>query len=242
MTDIQTPSGTDDTEVDNTAGAGTVPDAGKDQGNPNPEQEPDYKQKFSESSREAQRLATANTQLEKDLAAERAKNVTPQQVTPSADPLASEIKQLFPEYDQLDDFAKRVAQNQFNQHKQLMELTARNRWQSEMETLTADSRYSKLAADRAFQAYALKPENRGVNLNILANSYLFESGSAAPAAPAPEPSPEAALPRGSGGPRGEQNMAKKYKASELRTLRETDFKAWRELTSKIDMVDDVIDG
>ncbi len=241
--DNQTPQGTDEKPLDNGTAGGTPADTGTDQGNPNP-QEPDYRKKFSESSNEAQRLLKEKEQLEADLAAERAKNTN--QLTPSVDPIEAELKAQYPEWDTFTPITKQVIKRQHQDSKLLAELASEKKWNAEISSLVADEKYKGLNTDKDFERFALKPEHRSLPLKTIAAAYLYENGPASPApaadsqAQAPK-APDEGLPRGSAGPRGEQNSRKKWKASELKTLRETDYKKWREITDTMDF-DDIVEG
>lgn len=231
MSNDQTPQGTDEKELDKSIAGGTPADTGTDQGNPNPPI--DYKAKFSASSAEAQRLLEENKRIAADLEAERVKHTN--QLT-SVDPMEAELKAQFPEWDTFTDITKKVIKQQHQDSKLIAELAADKKWNAEISSLVAEDKYKGLNVDKEFERFALKPEHRNLSLKTLANAYLFEKAPQAPEAPVP-PVRDEGLPRGSAGPRGEQNTRKKYKASELKTLRETDYKTWQKITATIDFDD-----
>lgn len=240
----QTPApGTDEKPLDNGAAGGTPVDQGKDPINPNPP-EPDYKVKFSESAKEAQRLLEEKRRLEAELEAERAKNIY--SITPSADPIEIELRAQYPDWDTFTDITKQVIRRQHQDSKLLAELAAEKKWQTEINSLVADEKYKGLDKDKEFERFALRPEHHSLPLKTIANAYLFEKNPPASVVPLadsqpPTPVPDEGLPKGSAGPRGEQNSNQKWKASDLKQLRTTDYKKWLEVMKTIDF-DDIVEG
>lgn len=221
---IQTPPGTDNTPLVATPPAPanqppTPPPA------PKPEETVDYwKTKFSESSREAQLLREAET----------ARKKAEQELT--KEPTDSELKAAFPEWDALDDFQKRTAREAFEAKriaataaKRSEELAAKDSWNTSIE-LAVSSNPSLQGKEQAFRQFALKPQYRGVPMELLVDSFLQKTGAAAPTPtpPAPAQEPKPGLLPGNGGPRT-PDAPKKLSAEELKRIRETDTKRYMEL-------------
>lgn len=239
-------NGTDIEDDEKPAAGGTPADTGTDQGNPNPP-DPDYKAKFAASTAENQRLMAEQAEKDRKIAefeAERAKGA-PSQITPSADPIEQELRREHPDWETFNPVTQQALRKQHVTDRRLAELEAERKWEKEIAALGKSEQFKDLGSDPDFEKFALKPENRNTPLTTLAAAYKFQQGPAPATPPPAEPaSPEGALPRSSGGPRGEQlNQGKKYKATELAKLRETDERAWREITMApgFDPIDDVLE-
>lgn len=200
---------------------------------PTPEPAPaadpiDYKEKFTQSAREAQVLAA---QLEQ----ERQKNARRELTT---EPTDSELLAAFPEWEIMTDTEKRLARETFTTkriasslHQEREQEKAERQWNTDLE-LTIAQNPSLQGKEMAFKEFAKKPTHRGAPLATLVSAFLFESSSIPSATPTPTPQP--GLEPGNGGPRGPEKP-QLLSADQLKQLRESDEKAWREYISTHDV-------
>ena len=95
--------------------------------------------------------------------------------------------------------------------------------------MTLIPKYAQLAGDKDFEDYVFKPNHKGVDIETLANAYLYKGTIEAPA---PE-IPSDGLERGSGGPRTAPETG--MSAEEAEALRISDPKGFRQalITGKI---------
>lgn len=192
----------------------------------------DYEKKFGESTRENQILAA---QLEQ----ERLKNARRELTT---EPTDSELLAAFPEWDLMTDTEKRLARESFAAKRISSTLfaereqeKAERQWNTDLE-LTIAQNPSLQGKELAFKEFAKKPTHRGAPLGTLVSAFLFESSapSSTPASTPAPTEPQPGLPGGNGGPRGTEKP-KLLTGEELKQLRETDEKAWREYITTHDV-------
>lgn len=186
-----------------------------------PQPEIDYKAKFSESTRENQVLAA---QLEQ----ERQRNARRELTT---EPTDSDLVAAFPDWDIMTDTEKRLARQSFSANRIASTLQeereqekAERQWNTDLE-LTIAHKPSLHGKELAFKEFAKKPTHRGAPVETLVSAFLFESSSTPSATPAPTPQP--GLLPGNGGPR-ESDKPKLLSGDELKQLRQTDEKAYKE--------------
>lgn len=186
---------------------------------------PDYKQKFVDSSKEsilnAERVNVANERIE--------------QLTKTDTPTDEAMRLLYPEWDNLDDYNKRVlirqeatAMQQASILAKQQEIDARQKLEDQLDDVIDNSGYApKLKGKEAeFKRFAWNPKNRGIAAETLAKAFLFD---AEDDTPAPNPIPmQEALPTGSGGPRGDLTP-KKISIEDAREIRKTNYKEWKRL-------------
>lgn len=247
---IQTPDeGTEETEV-TTPQAGQEPVApqatadvvedtptgGQPETTPSePQPQTDYKQKFVESQREAILLNERNK-----VATTRIESLTTQDT-----PTDEAMRKLYPEWDQLDDYNKKVvirqettAMQQARIQSQQQDILDRQKLEDQLEEVTENPKYAKLKGQEAeFKRFAKKPANRGISAEVLAQAFLFDVTDNAPAPAAPAPRAEG-LPTGSGGPR-EPLKPKKISLEEASQIRKTDGKRYMELAKSGQIDDDI---
>jgi hypothetical protein len=155
------------------------------------------------------------------------------------EPTDSELQAAIPGWDYLDDVGKDVARRAYNAERIARDLAneraqerADRQWNTDLELAIAQNP-SLQGKELAFKEYANKPSHRGAPMDVLMDAFLHRN----PAAPATQsPTPQPGLEAGNGGPRGPEKP-KTLSASELKTLRETDEKAWREYISTHDVSD-----
>jgi hypothetical protein len=189
----------------------------------------DYETKFKESTREAQILAA-------QLDAERAKS----RKELTNEPTDSDLRAAFPEWDYMTDTEKALGRRTFaieristTLHQEREQEKAERRWNTDLE-LTIASNPSLQGKEQGFKEFAKKPTHRGAPLETLVSAFLFESSSNP--SPVPPPPPQPGLLPGVGGPR-EAEKPKLLSGAELKQLRETDDKGYREYISTHDLSD-----
>jgi hypothetical protein len=237
MTEIQTPvEGTEqeqvtpqaDPEMETPQTPSEEVETPQEQSSPEPQTPPGYvpKDKFVASAQEsilnAERVKVANARIES--------------LTKQDTPTDEAMRQLFPEWDNLDDYNKRVlirqetiAMQNAATRKEQQDILARQKLEDEVESVLDDPKFSKLKGREAeFKRFALKPANRGLSAEVIAKAFLFDAEDEAPPQPNPQPMPTEALPTGSGGPRG-PIKPKKISLEEAANIRKTDYKRYIEL-------------
>jgi hypothetical protein len=189
------------------------------------------KDKFVASAQEsilnAERVRVANARLES--------------LTKQDTPTDEAMRLVYPEWDDLNDVTKKALVKQEAQEMRQRRIEARQqelddrlKLEDQLETVIEDSRFSKLKGREAeFKRFAMKPANRGITAEVLAQAFLFDASEDMPAAPV---SKTEALPQGSGGPR-EPLKPKKISLEEAKKIRETDNKRYMQLV-KAGMIDD----
>lgn len=198
-----------------------------------PEPQPDYKQKFVSSQREAILLAER----------EKVANARLESLTKTDTPTDEAMRQLYSEWDELNEVTKKALVKQeaqeMRQHRieaQQQDIIDRQRLEDELETvIDSNSKLQGKAAE--FKRFAKNPKNKDISADVLAKAFLFDVEEETPAT-TPQPKTEA-LPQGSGGPR-EPLKPKKVSIEEAAQIRKTDNKRYMELV-KAGMIDDDID-
>ncbi len=100
------------------------------------------------------------------------------------------MRLVYPEWDELNEVTKKALVKQesqeMRQHRieaRQQELDDRLKLEDQLETVIEDSKFSKLKGKEAeFKRFAMKPANRGINAEVLAQAFLFDVADA-PAAP-----------------------------------------------------------
>jgi hypothetical protein len=204
-----------------------------------PQQEPaqpDYKNKFVESQREAilqnERLKQKDAHISK--------------LTTKDTPTDDEMRSLHPEWDQLDDYNKRVLTQIRQADKRAIaaeeRATALER-KREFEDSLVDFVESPPPEFKAlkgkesdFKRFAQRKANIGLPLDTLAKAYLFDIQDEIQTPHTPTLTP--GLERGSGGPRSAPKP-KKISAEEGREIRKTNFEEWRRLVKAGQIEEDI---
>ncbi len=191
--------------------------------------DPDYKQKFVESQREAILLAERN----------KVKDAQIEQLTKKDTPTDEAMRLVYPDWDTYNDIAKQAFIKQESQEMRLRATEARqteldSRLKQDEEIQTQIQTNPKLQGKESeFKRFAMNPKNKGISAEVLAKAFLFD----VEVPPAPAPQGEA-LPAGSGGPRGDLSP-KKISIEEAAEIRKTDNNRYMELV-KAGMIDDDI--
>jgi hypothetical protein len=197
---------------------------------PNPEPErpeppsqppaPDYEKKFSESSRENQIL---QSQL-------RDKDARIEQLTKQNTPTDSELRESFPEWDQMLPHEQRAARKQLAlersnaalQHE-LAEIKARQAWDKDLKN--AVKAYPGLKGrEDDFEKFVMKPTHRTTPIEVLAKAFSADATPETPDPQTPRPGPQ----RGSGGPKTLEK-GPKWTANQQLEIQRNDPKKYREM-------------
>jgi hypothetical protein len=191
--------------------------------------DPDYKQKFVDSQREAILLAERN----------KVKEAQIEKLTKTDTPTDEAMRLVYPDWDTYNDIAKKAFIRQESQEMRQRAIEARqeeldNRLKQDEEIQSQTQSNPKLQGKESeFKRFALNPKNKGISADVLAKAFLFDvEPEAIPAAPTE------ALPTGSGGPRGDLTP-KKMSIEDAAQLRKTDSKRYMEL-AKAGLIDDDI--
>lgn len=192
--------------------------------------QPDYRQKFVESSRESilnhERAKVANARVE--------------QLTKTDTPTDEAMRELYPEWDDLNEVTKKALVKQEAQEMrqrrieaQQQEILDRQKLEDELETVIESN--PKLAGKEAeFKRFAKSPKNKGISADVLAKAFLFDVEEETPPANVQR---EEVLPQGSGGSR-EPAKPKKISLEEAARIRETDYPKYLELV-KNDQIEEI---
>jgi hypothetical protein len=187
----------------------------------------DYETKFKESTRENQVL---QARLDAEAKARRES---------TKEPTDSELQAAFPEWEFMSDTEKRSSRLAFNADRtaraiaaEREEEKAKTRWDNDLEA-TISAHPELEGKERQFKEYANKPTHKGAPIETLVKAFLFDSKAPTPA-PAPDPAP--ALETGTGGPKTPEKP-KQMSGEELKQLRQTDEKAYKDYIRTHDLSD-----
>lgn len=190
--------------------------------------EVDYRKKFSESTTENQILQAKIKQLEERLGKESRDEV----------PVESELKKLYPYWDDMTDVERKTVEENLSLKRRLSRLEqdfggmkTETEWERQLgdflEKAKILDKYPELEGkEKDFRDFAKKPTHKGVDLNVLADAFLYKTkGETMPTKKG------AVLERGSGGPKTTP-PTKKMTPEELKVLREADYKKYKEIITK----------
>lgn len=187
-------------------------------------QDPDYKEKFSQSTREAQILYAKNKKTAELL----------EQASQLPEPTEDELKALYKDWDLMGDFERQMAKESLvgkkyrefiaNGTKEFKDIDA---WSNTVDEFVDDPatlvRIPELEGKQdEFKAFATKPTRRGVDFEDLVSAFLFDvSKNAKPK------SKGSMFELGSGGPNDKPSNAPKKLTSEQGTaLRKQNYRLW----------------
>jgi hypothetical protein len=190
--------------------------------------DPDYKEKFINSTKEAQILHAKNKKITEAL--KEAKEVP--------EPTEKELKKEYSDWDVMGDFEKKMAKDamknsrRFNSlDKVTQEFTAIEEWNVTVDEFMADpaniAKNPLLEGKEAeFVAFVSKPTRRGVDFEDLTKAFLFditvdEDGKKLPKKKG------AMLPTGSGGDKTNKPKSDKLTVEQGRKLRMQDYGKWK---------------
>lgn len=226
------------------------------------EPEIDYKTKFSESSKEAQRFMDLLKEHGIDpKTGKRAETPAPQpkeepttaptrEVTPSAEaPQLSDkaLASIFPGFDTMTEEQKDIIRRSQDHAKHiakmdelLAEIQDERVFNKEFNKIVKQEKWKTLRDfDEEFHEFAYKPENLKTPLEVLAAAFLHGKGQSSTSDTPAEPAPKGVEP-GTHGPRGGAPSDDGLSADEVAELRKTDPRAYNKLvrTGKLKMRDD----
>lgn len=189
------------------------------------EKKEELKKKLRASARESQILT-------EKLSAAEIENIEP--------PTEEEMREIHPDWDVLSDFEKSTARRQWITEKKLENIgkvvkEAKNEtnWSKKVDDFVEKAEileeYPALTNKKEdFKRFAMMPTHRGVPLEVLAKSFLFDN----PDKPVtPTPTPQPIIETGGAGTPPE-NQPQKMTPEQVATLKSTDYKKYLELVKK----------
>lgn len=196
-----------------------------------PPQEPDYKEKFRNSSRENQILLGQQKNLN-----ERLESLTKDEI-----PTEEEMKRLHPNWDYYSDTEKELALSNVSLQRSLNKtnLTVANfvadqRWQTQLAEVVSQNPVLK-GREGEFRDFVFKEKNRGVDMSILVSAFIGEhrqeivEDDAPPAPPTPTQNQPVLESGGAGGP---EPARTELSYEDREKLRKSDPKKYNELIRK----------
>lgn len=191
------------------------------------EPSPDYKKKFSESSREAQKIHARNRRLNQGI----------EEASEIPEPTEDELKAEYPDYDIATDIERIALKESLHSKKWRLKISeARNeakkieKWSEDVSTFIEDPK--TLIANpelegktNDFIEFANRDANNSVPFELLVNAFLYEKTKTA------KPKSKGAMfPDGSGGPNEKPRPKNdKITVDESEKIRKTDYKKYKEL-------------
>jgi len=187
--------------------------------------EPDFKEKFVQSSKEAQVLHAKNKKMNEVL--EKASQLEA--------PTDEELSKEYTEWEVMSDFEKKMATEAFTSKryrdfiaegtKEFKDIDA---WSDKVdgfidnpEVLIAHPELEGKTEE--FKAFASKPTRRGVDFEDLLKAFLFDVKATKPVNKGSQ------MEGGSGGPNDKSAVSDKLTVEEGRALRQTDYNKWKEM-------------
>lgn len=221
---------TDETEIESEEkeGLGEEGEAEETSQEPEPPTEIDYKRKFAESTRESQILLAKIKKLEEKLG----------RVTRDEIPAEQELKSLYPDWEVMGELERKLVEKNLILERRLgkveqefSQMKEEADWERELSNFLEKAnileRYPELEGrEKEFKEFAKKPTHKGVPLNVLTEAFLFQEKKEI--LPTKKGS---VLERGTGGPKVAPPK-KGMTTEELKILRETDYKKYKELITK----------
>jgi len=196
-----------------------------------------WKNKFTESSREAQVLA----EREKETKRKLEEATKPKEVTDDL------MKQKYPDWDSYDDGVKAALKNTVVQDQKITALEQgqseylnERKWQSQIDGFLAENDETEKISIKdkdAFKKYCNKPERKGMNLDILAAAFAYEVGTTAPAKPEKKKGSMLETGSGQGATQKHKTDKKEYTADDAKMLRQNNPKEYERLvrSGKLDI-------
>jgi type IV secretory pathway VirB10-like protein len=202
-----------------------------------PEEEPDYKVKFIQSSKEGIILHAKNKQVNESL----------EKAMKTPEPTEDELKVEYLDWEMMSEFEKKMAKDSLRNSRRfaaLDDITKENKnievWQTKVETFINDPKTLTDNSDlegreEEFRLFATKPTRRNVDFEDLVKAFLYDIE-----LKKPKSHKGKMFETGSGGP-NEPSKPKSDKISveEGRKLRNTDYAKWKEYlkSGKIESVE-----
>lgn len=184
--------------------------------------EPDYKKKFSESSRNAQKIVAKNKKI----------NEAIDSIADMEQPTDEEMKQEFPDWEIMEDYTKELARESV-MSKKFRENLARAReegkkiekWNEQVDEFVADpetlTKNTELEGRLdEFKVYASAEANASIPFEVLVPAFLHNSTP-------PKKNKGSMFPKGSAGPSDSGKQDNRLTLEEGRKLRLTDHRKWK---------------
>ena len=142
-------------------------------------EEPDYKKKFAESTREAQILASKNRKLNE--AIEKAGDVKP--------PTEKELTKEYPEWEDMSEFEQKIASENLVNRKKFDAITEATKGFKDMDKwvvkvdefiedpLTLTEHPGLEGKEDEFKLFVTKPTRRGVDMEDLVSAFMYSEDS-----------------------------------------------------------------
>ena len=151
------------------------------------------------------------------------------------EPTDSDLQAAIPGWEYMDEGQKAVARIAYSGQRIARDLAAerdenrqKQQWNTDVDLFIAQNP-SLQGKERDFRDFANKPSHRGAPLDVLKDAFAQRTAQPSnPMNPNPPPQPSApGLEQGNGGPRVTE-QPKQLDAEQLKTLRETDERAYNE--------------
>jgi len=194
-----------------------------------PPKEVDYKRKFSESTRENQRILDEAAELKRKNIELESKLLEKEQALSE-----KELKERYPEWEFMDEMERKKAKIEMEKEKRLKILEAKEQWREDYRKLPPEikEKIEAKGGEEVFKDFACSPDNIGQkNLLNLTKQFLFEEPVAVPPAKE-EPEEKPGLETGTGGPKTPFTPKKGYTAEEAAELRKKDPKRYNQLAAE----------
>lgn len=189
----------------------------------------DYKEKFSNSTRENQVILSKNKDLEDRI----------DKLTNIEDPTKEDLETAYPNYEFMSDSEQELAKSNLKTQKLNLKtqsmLISNETKQAEAEAIRVVYKNNPdLALKQAeFEAYIKKPSHKGASVELLAKAFLTDFAEEIKDAKAPEPKPkqkDSALETGSGG--ADAPTTPSVTDDEAEKIRKTDPQRYNQLIKK----------
>ena len=232
MSDIQTPPvGTEEETVTPpvTPAENPVPPVTE----PPVQPEVDYKEKFVQSARENEVMRAKLDELET-----RNKPLT-------INPTEQELRDMYPEWESYLPSESQILRENLTLKKTIQqtsqtvaEMQADLAWQKDLKAILKNPDFAGIKGrEEQFEEFVFKPTHKGVSIATLAKAFLYDPTKDVSPPPI-VPAPEGGIERGGSG-RQERPKPKELTAEELKTLRQTDSKAYNEYVKTHDITFDL---
>lgn len=199
-----------------------------------PAKDPDYKEKFTNSAREAQILASKNKKINEIL----------EQASQLPEPTEDDLKGQYKDWDVMSEFERTMAKEAFvsKRYREFIsegtkEFKDIDAWNGKVDQFVDDPQvlidHPELEGKiDDFKLFAMKPTRRGVDFSDLISSFLYEASKET------KKNKGAMFETGTAGPSEKfKPKSDKIGLDQARMLRETNYNLWRKMVKegKIDM-------
>lgn len=195
----------------------------------NPEAQVDYKKKFTESSREAQLLQGRLKEMERTIGELTAEDI----------PTDEEMKTVDPNWDFYSEMEQRMFKKNVALERKLNKTTGAltgfisdQKRRTELDEIISSKPELK-GKEKEFEAFAARPNNKGVPMETLVSAFLYEVKDELPPEP-DDPNKIQGQPvlNSGGAGKGIQSKTEQYTLEEAQNIRKTDPTKYNELIRK----------